>query len=71
MKGRIIFIVTIIVTVVIARGIVNYIDELNFQKRVRGDLMDAYHESVTTWDNVNTIDFETIDVEEIQVETIN
>lgn len=68
MKGRIIFIVTIIVTVMIARGLVNYIDELNFQKRVRNGLMDAYHESVTT--DFENIIVETIDVEEIQVETI-
>lgn len=62
MKGKIIFIVTIIITVMIAKAVVGLYDDYKFQKKVETGLMDAYHESVE-----NRL-VEEIEVEKIEVE---
>ena len=69
MKGKIIFIVTIIVATIISRAIVTAVDNYELKRDMREGLMNAYYESQETR-LVEDIEFENIILETIEVEEI-
>lgn len=69
MKGKNIFIVTIIVATIISRAIITAVDNYELKRDMRQRLMDAYYESQETR-LVEDIEFENILLETIEVEEI-
>ena len=69
MKEKIIFIVTIVITVMIAKAVVGLYDDYKLQKKMETGLMDAYHNSVEKRLTEDII-VEDIEVEDIVVEEI-